>query len=146
MNHNLDAGLGHIIPVTVVLCFHCPGPGAGLERIISSTTGSTRNHAEVLVRMLGPVMVASAFLNNTREYEGECSSSCVFGGGKRGGVQTHLWMCVCVLARDLKEAQYGACIWPVCQQTQAYIYLLSEGKGSCVHLCCCLLWEAYGPC
>mmetsp|Transcript_31488 Transcript_31488/g.93900 ORF Transcript_31488/g.93900 Transcript_31488/m.93900 type:complete len:792 (-) Transcript_31488:2155-4530(-) len=37
----------------------------GLERIIRWTTGREKHHTLLLVRMLGPVMIASAFLNNT---------------------------------------------------------------------------------
>eukprot|EP00955_Chlamydomonas_euryale_P113591 366227-Chlamydomonas_euryale.AAC.21 len=40
---------------------------AGLERVIRWTTGREKRHTLLLVRMLAPVMAASAFLNNTRE-------------------------------------------------------------------------------
>uniref|UniRef100_A0A7S3R255 RCK C-terminal domain-containing protein n=1 Tax=Dunaliella tertiolecta TaxID=3047 RepID=A0A7S3R255_DUNTE len=37
----------------------------GLERVIGLATGKATSHVDVLIRMLLPVMVASAFLNNT---------------------------------------------------------------------------------
>lgn len=40
-----------------------------MERIIRWTTGRETRHVMVLIRMLVPVLIASAFLNNTREWQ-----------------------------------------------------------------------------